>query len=239
MDRLWLEGAGERRRFLDRLTLSLVPDHGEVATAYDRGLRERNRLIRDDVRDPGWFDALEAQMAAAGARLGRNRALALSRLAAAEVEGAFPVATLSLEGEGPRDEKGLSNALRDERGRDRAAGRTLTGPHRDDLGAVYAAKGVPARLCSTGEQKALLVSLVLANARAVAADFGAAPVLLLDEITAHLDDGRRAALFGAITALGAQAFMTGTGAELFDGLDADRILVEDDGGESRVTRIRG
>lgn len=234
MDRLWLEGASERRRFLDRLTLSLVPDHGEVAAAYDRALRERNRLIRDDVRDAGWFDALEARMAEAGARLGRNRALALSRLAAAEVEGPFPVATLALEGEGPRDEAGLRDALGAGRTRDVSAGRTLVGPHRDDLGAVYAAKGVPARLCSTGEQKALLVSLVLANARAVAADFGAAPVLLLDEITAHLDDARRAALFAAITALGAQAFMTGTGPELFDGIDAERLLVEEAGGESRV-----
>ena len=239
MDRLWLEGAAERRRFLDRITLSLVPEHGEVAATYDRALRERNRLIRDDVRDAGWFDALETGMAEAGARLGRNRALALARLAAAEVEGPFPVAALALEGEGPRDEAGLRDALRAGRGRDAAAGRTLVGPHRDDLGAVYAAKGVPARLSSTGEQKALLVSLVLANARAVAADFGAAPILLLDEITAHLDDGRRATLFEAVTALGAQAFMTGTGPELFEGIDADRLLVEDAGGESRVTRIPG
>ncbi len=237
MDRLWVEGASERRRFLDRITLSLVPDHGEVASAYDRALRERNRLIRDDVRDAGWFDALEARMAGEGARLGQNRAIALSRLAAAEVEGPFPVATLALEGEGPRDAAGLRDALRAGRGRDRAAGRTLVGPHRDDLGAVYAAKGVPARLSSTGEQKALLVSLVLANARAVAADFGAAPILLLDEITAHLDEARRGALFAAIAGLGAQAFMTGTGPELFEGIDAARLLVEDAGGESRVTGV--
>ena len=239
MDRLWLEGSGERRRFLDRLTLSLVPDHGEVAAAYDRALRERNRLIRDAIRDPAWFGALEARMASSGARLGTNRALALSRLAAAEVDGPFPAATLTLEGEGPRDEAGLRDALGAGRGRDLAAGRTLTGPHRDDLGAVYAAKGISARLCSTGEQKALLVSLVLANARAVAADFGAAPILLLDEITAHLDDDRRAALFAVIAGLGAQAFLTGTGPELFEGIEADRLLVEDAGGESRVTRNSG
>jgi DNA replication and repair protein RecF len=236
MDRLWSEAAGERRRFLDRLTLSLVPEHGEVAIGYDRALRERNRLIRDEVRDPGWFDAVEAQMARFGAQLSANRAEALARLAAAEAPGAFPRAELALEGEAPRDEAGLAAALREGRGRDRAAGRTLVGPHRDDLGAVYAAKGVPARLCSTGEQKALLVSLVLANARAVAADFGAAPVLLLDEITAHLDDGRRRALFQAIEALGAQAFMTGTGPELFDGIDADRLAVAETEGSSRVER---
>ena len=170
--------------------MSLIPEHGEVAVGYDRALRERNRLIRDGVRDAGWFDVLEGQMAATGARLAANRAAALARLAAVPA-GEFPQAELALEGEGPRDEGGLRAALREGRGRDLAAGRTLIGPHRDDLGAVYAAKGVPARLCSTGEQKALLISLVLANARAVAAGFGAAPVLLLDEVTAHLDEGRR------------------------------------------------
>ena len=118
-----------------------------------------------------------------------------------------------------------------------AAGRTLVGPHRDDLGAVYVAKGVPARLCSTGEQKALLVSVVLANARAVAEGFGAAPILLLDEITAHLDEGRRGALFAAVRALGAQAWMTGTGAELFAELGAgvQRLEVSEGPGGSVVS----
>jgi DNA replication and repair protein RecF len=237
MDRIWLEAAGERRRFLDRVTLSLIPEHGDVALAYDRALRERNRLIRDAVRDAGWFEALEGQMAAAGARLSANRAAALARLAAVPA-GAFPQAELTLEGEGPRDEAGLRDALRAGRGRDLAAGRTLTGPHRDDLGAVYAAKGVPARLCSTGEQKALLISLVLANARAVADGFGAAPVLLLDEVTAHLDEGRRERLFEAVLGLGAQAWMTGTGPELFTGLGgrAQRLQVSEAGGASRVDR---
>jgi DNA replication and repair protein RecF len=235
MDRIWLEAASERRRFLDRVTLSLVPEHGEVAVAYDRALRERNRLIRDAVRDAGWFEALEAQMAAAGARLSANRAAALGRLAAVPA-GAFPRAELTLEGEGPRDEAPLRAALRESRARDLAAGRTLTGPHRDDLGAVYAAKAVPARLCSTGEQEALLISVVLANARAVAEGFGAAPVLLLDEVTAHLDAGRRQALFEAVLGLGAQAWMTGTAPELFAGLGdrAQRLRVSETGGESRV-----
>lgn len=234
MDRLWTEGAAERRRFLDRLTLSLIPEHGEVAVAYDRALRERNRLIRDGVRDPGWFAALEEAMATAGARLAAHRAAALARLGAVGTEGAFPQAELSIEAGSPRDEAGLRAALREGRGRDLAAGRTLVGPHRDDLRAIYAAKGVEARLCSTGEQKALLVSLVLANARAVAAGFGRAPVLLLDEITAHLDVGRREALFAAIEGLGAQAFLTGTGPELFEGIDAERLAVDAGMGMSRV-----
>lgn len=236
MDRLWTEGASERRRYLDRLTLSLVPEHGEVAAAYDRALRERNRLIRDGVRDPGWFAALEEAMASAGARLAAHRAAALARLTSLEAEGAFPRAELSIEGEGPRDAAGLREALRTGRDRDLAAGRTLTGPHRDDLRAVYAAKGVEARLCSTGEQKALLVSLVLANARAVSAAFGRPPVLLLDEITAHLDDGRRSDLFREIEALGAQAFMTGTGSDLFHGLDAERLEVSETGAGSAIIR---
>jgi DNA replication and repair protein RecF len=237
MDRLWSEGAAERRRFLDRVTLSLRPDHGEVAIGFDRALRERNRLIRDEVRDPAWFDAVETQMAGFGARLSANRTAALARLAAVPAMGDFPLARLVLEAEGPRDREALAEALRAGRGRDVAAGRTLVGPHRDDLAATYAAKGVPARLCSTGEQKALLISLVLANARAVAEETGTPPVLLLDELAAHLDAGRRAALYEAVVALGAQAWMTGTDPELFAGLDAQRLRVEDAGGESRVEPV--
>ena len=125
------------------------------------------------------------------------------------------------------------------RGRDAAAGRSLDGPHRDDLGAVYAAKGVAARLCSTGEQKALLVSLVLANARAVAEAFGAPPLILLDEVAAHLDDDRREALLAAVLGLGAQAWMTGTGPELFGTLGerVQRLRVAETGGQSRVERL--
>ena len=236
MDRLWLEGAGERRRFLDRIALSLVPAHGALAIAYDRALRERNRLIRDGVGDMGWFDALEARMAEAGAGLAANRERTLRLLAAVAPAEAFPRAELAIAGEGPRDAAGLAAALRAGRARDRAAGRTLDGPHRDDLEAVYAAKGVPARLASTGEQKALLVSIVLANARAVAEDFGAAPILLLDEIGAHLDAERRAALFEAVCGLGAQAFMTGTDPGLFAPLGerAARLRIAEAGGELRV-----
>lgn len=237
MDRIWIEGAAERRRFLDRLTLSLVPEHGEVAIAYDRALRERNRLLRDGVRDPGWFAAVEDAMATAGARLAAHRAEALARLAATGADTAFPRAELSIVGEAPRNAPGLRDALREGRQRDAAAGRTLVGPHRDDLRALYAAKGIEARLCSTGEQKALLVSLVLANARAVAAAFGRAPVLLLDEITAHLDDARRANLFRALETVGSQAFMTGTGPELFEGIDAQRFAVAEAGGASTISPV--
>ncbi len=223
MDRLWLEGAGERRRFLDRMTLSLEPGHGDEALAYERAMRERNRLLKDQVRDPAWYRGLEAQMARHGARMAAARDAALARIKAAQegAETAFPRADLALaatEGVRITQQDALAAALAEARPRDLAAGRTLVGPHRDDLEAVYAAKGVPARLCSTGEQKALLVSLILANARALAAELGAAPILLLDEVAAHLDAGRRAALFDELCAMAAQAWLTGTDAALFTAL---------------------
>ncbi|TPE49705.1 DNA replication/repair protein RecF [Amaricoccus solimangrovi] len=225
MDRLWLEGAAERRRFLDRATLSLLPEHGAAALAYDRALRERGRLLREGVRDPGWYAALEARLAEEGARIDAGRRAALARLGAAPETPGFPRGDLALIAEGPRDPAGLRAALAEGRARDLAAGRTGIGPHRDDLGAVYAAKGMEARLCSTGEQKALLIGVVLANAWAVAEDFGAPPLLLLDEVAAHLDADRRRALYGAIAGLGAQAFLTGTGPELFEGLEGERLAL--------------
>lgn len=239
MDRLWTEAASERRRFLDRLTLSLVPDHGDAVLAYDRALRERNRLLRDRVRDAGWFAALEGQMAGAGAQVTRNRLAALAELDRLPAPPDFPRAALMLEGDALSDEASLRTAFAEGRGRDQAAGRTLAGPHRDDLGALYVAKGMPAHLCSTGEQKALLLSVVLANAQAVARVFGAAPLLLLDEVGAHFDEERRAALFGAVLSLGAQAWMTGTEAALFAPLGASvaRLAISEEAGRSGVMRI--
>jgi DNA replication and repair protein RecF len=225
------------------MVLSFVPGHGEAVLAYEKAMRERNRLLKDDVRDPRWYAALEAAMAEAGAQITANRTAALARVTAAQ-EGAataFPAAELGIagpeEGALPETAAALADALAEGRGRDRAAGRTLTGPHRADLTAVYAAKGVPAAQCSTGEQKALLLSLVLANARALAEDFGAPPLLLLDEVAAHLDAGRRAALYDEVVTLGAQAWLTGTGRELFAdlGARAQHLAVAEEGGDSIVT----
>lgn len=252
MDRLWTEGAAERRRFLDRTAMGFDPDHAEASVAYEKAMRERNRLLKDQVRDARWFDALEARMAASGAAVARARAVAVARLAEAQAgaETAFPAADLALEGEpdaaaaaalaagDPPEavqaaaEAALRAALAFGRAADYAAGRTLAGPHRSDLGAVYAAKGIEARLCSTGEQKALLISLVLATARALTAQTGTPPVLLLDEVAAHLDEGRRAALYAEIRALGAQAWMTGTEAELFAALGEEALRVEVAEGEA-------
>lgn len=238
MDRLWIEGAEGRRRFLDRMTLSFLPDHAEISLAYEKAMRERNRLLKDMVREPSWYAALEARMAETGIAIHQNRLHALRALADAQdaAETAFPAAELSLQCDMPTDVDAMRAALSDNRMRDLSAGRTLIGPHRADLSGTYAAKGVAARDCSTGEQKALLVSLILANARALAADFGAPPLLLLDEVAAHLDAERRAALYDEIAALGAQAWMTGTEDGLFEamGTRAQTLLVSETDGLSNV-----
>jgi DNA replication and repair protein RecF len=235
MDRLWIEAPEGRRRFLDRLTMAFFPDHAEQVLTYEKAMRERNRLLKDMVRDNAWYGALESQMAEAGDAINANRARALLRIAEAQ-EGAatsFPVARLSMSGEGPGN---LAAALELGRSRDMAAGRALEGPHRADLIAFYAAKGIAADQCSTGEQKALLISIILANARALTIDTGEPPLLLLDEVAAHLDSARRAALYDEICALGVQAFMTGTGPELFNTLEnrAQGFVVCERDGESEV-----
>ena len=204
----------------DSLTLSFFPEHAEQTLTYEKAMRDRNRLIRDQVTDAHWYAALESQMAEAGEAITRHRRAAIARIAAAaDPTSAFPSAELTLTGpEGSEEPADLALALDEGRRRDIAAGRTLIGPHRADLLAHYTAKDVPADQCSTGEQKALLISLILANARALAQDLGRAPILLLDEVAAHLDEARRAALYDEICALGAQAIMTGTEAGLFAAL---------------------
>ncbi|MDO5659317.1 MAG: DNA replication/repair protein RecF [Paracoccus sp. (in: a-proteobacteria)] len=236
MDRLWSDAPETRRRFLDRLTLSFQPDHAETALAYDKAMRERNRLLRDQIADAHWYAALEAQMGEAGARLTANRQAAIAGLAAqTRDEGGFPVAHLALlPGEGFADETEaatITARLAEGRRRDMAAGRSLTGPHRADLGAHWGPDATPAALSSTGEQKALLISLILANARALEADH---PLLLLDEIAAHLDANRRAALYAQLASLQAQVVMTGTGPELFEALDGRLLGVAREDGESRL-----
>ncbi len=242
MDRLWIEAAEGRRRFLDRMTLSFVPDHAQAVLTYEKAMRDRNRLLRDQIRDDHWYGALESQMAEAGAQIVENRHLALARLQAAQddAETAFPRADLALisaqDGEAPDLAPDLATALAESRRRDMAAGRSLVGPHRADLAATFAPKAMPAAQCSTGEQKALLISLILANARAIASDLGAAPILLLDEVAAHLDASRRSALYDELAALRAQAIMTGTGAELFETLGhrAQYFEISDDRGRSVI-----
>ncbi len=245
MDRLWIEGPEGRRRFLDRAALSFFPGHAAASSAYERAMRERNRLLREPRPNAEWLGALEARMAEAAMSLIEARAATAVRLNAAQdgAEPSFPVAQIAISSGVEKADQGrpkpgadaLCESWARSRRDDAAAGRTLHGPHRADLEAIFTAKGVAARLCSTGEQKALLISLTLANARALAED-GPAPILLLDEVAAHLDGSRRAALFDALCALGAQAWMTGTGSELFDALGARAqiLRVRDAPGGSEV-----
>ena len=227
MDRLFVEPASERRRFLDRLTLALAPGHAVAATRYEAAMRTRNKLLAEEVPDRAWLAAVERQMAEHGAALDlarRETVAALSdRLARSETAD-FPRAALALEG-WTGDAAGLERALAAARGRDRAAGRTLDGPHRADLLVTHCDKDRAAALASTGEQKALLLAIILAHAELVADRAGASPVLLLDEVAAHLDPARRAALFARLAGRG-QVWMTGTEPALFeDARDAQRIAL--------------
>ena len=218
MDRLFSDSAGARRRFLDRLVLALEPGHATHAARYEAAMRARNKLLAEpDSADPAWLSALEAGMAEHGAALGEARArtvAALDAAIAAAPEGDFPRAALALEG---WDGSDLAAALRTSRGRDAAAGRATHGPHRHDLAVTYLAKREPAARGSTGEQKALLLGLVLAHADLVTARRGDPPILLLDEVSAHLDPARRAALFDRLAGRG-QVWMTATEAALFDAI---------------------
>jgi len=218
MDRLFQEGAGGRRRFLDRLVLALRPDHAVHAARYEAAMRARNKLLAEEsAADEAWLTALEARMAEHGAALHEARVAAVAALGArlaAAPEGPFARAALALEG-GDED---LAVELGRGRARDAAAGRTLAGPHRTDLLVTHVGKGQPAAFCSTGEQKALLLGIVLAHADLVAERAGRRPILLLDEVAAHLDPRRRAALFERLAAAGGQVWMTGTEPALFAGV---------------------
>ena len=234
MDRLFTEGTSGRRRFLDRLAFGLVPGHAAQAGAYEHAMRERNRLLKaardgGGRGDPAWLAALEDGMARHGVAVAAVRVDTVTRLdrACRMGLGPFPAARLRVEGEvegwlaegsAPSEaEDRLRDALGFARARDEAAGTATLGPHKSDLVVRHAAKDLPVGQCSTGEQKAVLVAIVLAQARVQAADRGQAPLLLLDEVVAHLDEVRRAALFDELCALSAQSWMTGTDWMLFDG----------------------
>jgi len=238
MDALFTGPAGDRRRFLDRLVLAIDPAHGRRALDYEKAMRGRNRLLSEDSRDGGWFDAIEAQMAETGVAIAAAR-MELLQLMRAMIEklpdgGAFPKSDIDIDGELERLVGGRAavdveaefiRQLASERPRDRAAGRTLSGPHRSDLLVRHRPKDMAAEFCSTGEQKALLVGMTLAHARLTAEVSGMTPILLLDEIAAHLDEGRRAALFGILQDAGGQTLMTGTDAALFSSIAAEAQFV--------------
>ena len=240
MDRLFIEGASARRRFLDRLVLGFDPEHAAQLSAYERLMRERLKLLREGGGDGAWLNALEEEMAAHGIAIAAARGEVVARLdqACAATGGPFPQARLAIEDEvallldrmpALAAEEEMRRRLEAHRRVDGDSGITTFGPHRADIAAQHVGNGMPAGLCSTGEQKALLLAILLAQARLLAAQRGAAPIMLLDEVAAHLDAERRAALFAEILALKTQAWLTGTEAALFAGLrhDAQFFAVAD------------
>jgi DNA replication and repair protein RecF len=229
MDRIFVDGAGARRRFLDRLVLALEPSHAWASSRYEKAVQQRNRLLSGaETTDAKWLDALEAQMADSGAAIIEARGRMIEALTARLDDappGPFAVPEILLENAGAASAVELREAWRSGRRRDAHAGRTLTGPHRADMVAHHRGSGQSADRCSTGEQKALLLSLILAHAALVTEQRGTPPILLLDEIAAHLDPSRREALFERLAATGAQVWMTGTEASLFDGIGPTAELV--------------
>jgi len=226
MDRLFAGSAGDRRRFLDRLVLALDPTHAHHSTRYDAAMRARTKLLAEpETADAAWLTALEEAMVEHGTAVAEARArtvAALDERLSVAPEDEFARAEIALDGWSASD---LRQALLHNRARDAAAGRATEGPHRQDLVVTHRGKRMPAARCSTGEQKALLLGLVLAHAELVAARRGAAPILLLDEVAAHLDPKRRAALFARLEGRG-QVWMTGTEAALFEGIgEASRFHV--------------
>lgn len=249
MDGLFTGSGSARRRFLDRLTLAIDPTHGRRVGDFENALRQRNRLLDQGGTD-AYLTALEQQVAELGTAVSIARQETVGLLEQMIREGTdqalpFPRATLTLEGAFEAETIGLSAADREEhyrhalvdgRARDRAAGRTLNGPHLSDLKVRHAAKDMPAAHSSTGEQKALLIGLILAHAELTAKVSGMTPVLLLDEVAAHLDPSRRAALFSRLASLGGQVFMTGTDEALFEALPRDAEIFEIDAGEGHLIR---
>jgi DNA replication and repair protein RecF len=234
MDMLFNGPASERRRFLDRLALAVDAEHSGRVSALERALRSRNRLLETPRPDPHWLDAIEHETAELAIAVAAQRAETVARLQGAlagrrDPASSFPAAEIALDGwmeklvpnhPAAEIEDRYRSVLRDNRPRDAAAGRTLDGPHLTDLLVVHAAKNIPASDASTGEQKALLIGLILAHAELLAEMSGFAPVLLLDEVVAHLDPGRRAALYRELERLGAQVFMTGADPAAFADVEA-------------------
>jgi DNA replication and repair protein RecF len=219
MDRIFVDGASARRRFFDRLVLALQPDHARHSSRYEKAMQQRNRLLcSGEMPDPLWLDALEIQMAENGSAIVDARArmlIALSGQLDAAQRSPFAVPAIELSSDGAKSLEEMRNEWKAARKRDLTVGRTLTGPHRADLVVHNRQNGQSADRCSTGEQKALLLSLILAHAELVSKQRGTPPILLLDEVAAHLDPSRREVLFSRLAATGAQIWMTGTEPDLF------------------------
>lgn len=249
-DRLFTGPAADRRRYFDRMVALFDVEHGARVARFEKLMRERNILLQEGTGDPAWLASLEAQMAENAVAIAAARLHAARRLAAEMAEGRmpppFPWGTIEITGETEdlvtalpalAAEEAYRQRLREGRGLDRAASRTLSGPHRSDFMVRHGPKGVVASDGSTGEQKALLVGLLLAQVEVIREAAGAAPVLLLDEISAHLDKGRKSALFGLLEAKGLQAWMTGTETQVFDGVGPSTVVYQVENGTLSESNI--
>jgi len=249
MDRLFLDSSGHRRRFLDRLIFAFDAGHSGRISRYENAMSQRSKLLKEGKRDPSWLGGLEAQMAETGVAIAAARLDFVERLQVAmgqSEEVIFPAAILKakgtveeLLGSSPavQVEDMFAYQLSESRGQDAVSGGAASGPHKTDLAVVYADKKMPAAQCSTGEQKALLIGIVIAHARLIAAERGAPPVLLLDEVAAHLDEGRRAALYDILQELGGQVWLTGTDKNLFDAVKGKAQFFEVSDAQVFLSRV--
>ncbi len=234
LDRLWVEGPEGRRRFLDRLAMGFFPNHPTLINKYTKALRERNLLLRERSNESSWFNAVEAQMASLATQITSNRLTTLDHLNHYQSLNSsyFPAANMNLvhtkSSEQVLDmtsEDILKEWWQTKRSRDIVIGKTIEGPHKADLIVTHSINDRPAQSCSTGEQKLILLSIIIGNARALAETFGKPPILLFDEVVAHLDPRHRAVLISEILNLQSQIFMTGTEADLFSDLDSDTYFI--------------
>ena len=238
MDRLFLDSASQRRRFLDRLVFAFDPGHSGRVTRYENAMRQRSKLLQDGRGEDVWISGLEAQMAETGAAIAAARLDFTARLQAAclqSMDEGFPRAELQVRGtleslldnaSALETEELFAYQLRESRGKDVLSGGAATGPHKSDLAVRYADKDMPAGQCSTGEQKALLLGITLAHARLIVAERGHPPLLLLDEVAAHMDEDRRARLYGIVKELGGQVWLTGTDQALFSDIESEAQFFE-------------
>ncbi len=251
MDRLFLEGASSRRKFFDRLVYAYEPDHASRLNRYDKNLRERMKLLTQDrPADPVWLDSLETQLSAEAVAIAASRAGLLGKLEAGasqleKRQSLFPSPVMMIEGWAEKEignrpaleiEETLKKRFRASRDADRFSGKSHEGVHRSDLAVFFKSKDMPAAQCSTGEQKALLVSILLSHAHLMRAEKGHTPILLLDEVCAHLDDARRGQLFAFLREMQGQVFLTGTDESIFAPLQGHALMLRTGNGTVRETQ---
>ena len=228
MDRIWMESSKDRRKFLDRMVFSLDINHAKRCAQYERLLRDRNRLLKDNIVDSSWYLAIEKEMAKLGFEIDNSRRDFIEKLntALTEKNHYFPLIKLNLKEKPIKNKEVFFEDLIDQRGKDLVSGRTNCGPHTDDLHGFYLEKEIDTKYCSTGEQKLSIISIILSNAKLIKEEHNTSPILLLDEITAHLDEVRKENLFSELLSLESQFFISGTEIGIFNSLSTKAKFLE-------------